>query len=63
MRSIKNIIMFILRLLSGIVVPSTSFTLKGMFSCALLVTSNSLSSEIVDQIIFLNKNKIKMRRN
>ena len=47
-------------------VPATSVPSEKMFSSAgLIVTKlrNKLSSEVVDQIIFLNKNKIKVPRN
>ena len=47
-------------------VPATSVPSERIFSSAgLIVTKlrNRLSSEVVDQIIFLNKNKIKVPRN
>ena len=47
-------------------VPATSVPLERIFSSAgLIITKlrNRLSSEVVDQIIFLNKNKIKVPRN
>jgi hypothetical protein len=47
-------------------VPATFVPSERIFSSAgLIVTKlrNRLSSEVVDQIIFLNKNKIKVPRN
>ena len=47
-------------------VPATSLPSEEIFSSAGLIATrlrNKLSSEVVDQIIFLNKNKIKVPRN
>jgi hypothetical protein len=47
-------------------VPATSVPSEKMFSSAGLIVAklrNKLSSEVVDQIIFLNKNKIKVPGN
>jgi hypothetical protein len=47
-------------------VPATSVPSEEIFSSAGLIVTRlrtKLSSEVVDQIIFLNKNKIKVPRN